>query len=98
MGALDGLLEPGRTLAPVGNGLLSALEPAPRSADYERWPGLYDRLIPNRLYSRLAWGTDPDDYVAFACDAVADAEGPMLDVAAGTAVFTAAAYVVAQPN
>ncbi len=87
---LDGLVAPDRELVPADHGLLSALAPAaPGAASYDRWPGLYDRMIPNRVYSRLAWGTDPDDYVAFAREAVADAGGPMLDLAGGTAVFTA---------
>ena len=96
MNVLDGRLEPGRTLVPVGDGLLSALEPTAAATGYDRWPRLYDWLIPNRLYSRLAWGTDPGDYIAFAREAVADAEGPLLDVAAGTAVFTAPAYRAAR--
>lgn len=96
MSALHSLVAPGRELVSMGDGLLSALEPAAPSASFDRWPGLYDRMIPNRVYSHLAWGTDPGEYVAFAREAAADAEGPMLDVAGGTAVFTAAAYRAAQ--
>ena len=48
--------------------------------------------IPNRLYSRLVWSTHPREYVDFARQAVADSDGPMLDTAGGTAVFTADPY------
>ena len=94
-GLLHGLVAPGRQLLPAGDGLLSALPPATRTTRYDRRAGLYDRLVPNRAYSRLAWGTDPHDYLAFADEAVGDSDGPLLDVAGGTAVFTDAAYLAA---
>lgn len=75
------------------------MAPAPpddaRRTRYDRGAGLYDRLVPNRIYSRLVWATDPGDYVAFAHEAAADSDGPLLDVAGGTAVFSAAAYLAA---
>jgi ubiquinone/menaquinone biosynthesis C-methylase UbiE len=74
----------------------SALPAAVGPASYERSPALYDRLIPSRLYNRLAWSTVPADYVAFAREAVADADGPLLDAAGGSAVFTADVYRSAQ--
>ncbi|MGI8624470.1 MAG: M20/M25/M40 family metallo-hydrolase [Solirubrobacteraceae bacterium] len=40
----------------------SAVPRPARSAGYDRWPGLYDRMIPNRVYNRLAWSTDPEEY------------------------------------
>ena len=57
-------------------------------SSYDRAAALYDRLVPNSLYSRLAWKTDPDDYVAFADEALADADGPFLDAAGGSGVAT----------
>ena len=60
--------------------------------DYDRHARLYDRLIANRVYNRLAWGVDPARYAAFTAEAVASGSGPMLDVGCGTAVFSAAAY------
>ena len=69
---------------------------SPTELSYDRFARFYDRLIPNRLYSRVLWGNDPVEYRAFARAAVADAEGPMLDAAAGTAVFTAEAYRAAR--
>jgi ubiquinone/menaquinone biosynthesis C-methylase UbiE len=60
--------------------------------DYDRHARLYDRLIGNRLYNRLIWGVDVRHYAAFAAEAVASGDGPMLDAGCGTAVFTAGAY------
>ena len=42
---------------------------APESA-YDRGAATYDAMVSSRLYNRLAWGTDPADYVAFAREAV----------------------------
>lgn len=61
-------------------------------AAYDGRAAAYDRLVTSRLYNRIAWHTDPDDYAAFARRAVDSATGPLLDVAAGTAAATADAY------
>lgn len=61
-------------------------------AAYDGRAAIYDRLVGSRAYNRIAWGTSPRDYEAFVQRAVASAPGPLLDVAAGTAVATAAAY------
>lgn len=65
---------------------------APESV-YDRGAATYDAMVSSRLYNRLAWGTDPADYAAFAREAVESGAGPLLDVAAGTAIATAAAYL-----
>jgi ubiquinone/menaquinone biosynthesis C-methylase UbiE len=59
---------------------------------YDRHARLYDRLIANRVYNRIMWGTRPADYAAFATEAAAAGDGPLLDAGCGTAVFTAAVY------
>lgn len=59
---------------------------------YDRHARTYDRLIGNRFYNRLVWRASPASYTAFAAEAVADSDGPMLDVGCGTAVFTAGCY------
>lgn len=61
-------------------------------AAYDGRAAGYDALIGARWYNVLAWGTDPADYTAFAREAVGSAEGPLLEIAAGTAVATAALY------
>lgn len=89
---VESLLAPGRTLRPARAGVLSALPAGDAGARYDRRAATYDRLIANRVYSRLAWGTSPSQYAAFAAEAVAADSGRLLDVGCGTATFTAAAY------
>jgi ubiquinone/menaquinone biosynthesis C-methylase UbiE len=62
---------------------------------YDRHARLYDRLIANRVYNRVMWGTRPAAYAAFAAEAVAAGDGPLLDAGCGTAVFTAEVYAKA---
>ncbi len=58
-------------------------------APYDRRAAVYDRLVRSRAYNRLAWSTSPEDYSRFAAAAVASAEGPLLEAAAGSAAATA---------
>lgn len=73
-------------------GVLIEASAADAGARYDGRAAAYDRLIASALYNRLAWGTSPGDYERFAQRAVDSAAGPLLDVAAGTATATAAAY------
>ncbi|MDQ3630749.1 MAG: class I SAM-dependent methyltransferase [Actinomycetota bacterium] len=43
----------------------------------------------SRSYNRVAWSAAPGDYREFAAAAIASAEGPLLEVAAGSAAATA---------
>ena len=90
--ALDSMLAPGRTLRPAGANLLSSLPATDQGAPYDRHAALYDRLIGSRIYNRLAWGTRPTEYRAFAAEALAAGEGAFLDGGCGTLVFTADGY------
>lgn len=90
--ALDLLLAQGRTLRPARPGMLSALPATDQSAPYDRRAVVYDRVIANRIYNRLAWNAAPADYVAFAEEAITASDGAFLDAGCGTATFTAAAY------
>lgn len=65
-------------------------------APYDRRAGVYDRLVRSRLYNRLAWSTSPDDYTRFASAAIASGEGPLLEVAAGSAAATAELHAHSQ--
>ncbi len=92
---LPASLAEGCTVRELPGGIVSAMAPADEGAPYDRKAAAYDRLIPSRIYSRLLWATDPDDYRHFAREAAAaavEADGPLLDVAGGTAVFTAEPY------
>jgi SAM-dependent methyltransferase len=62
------------------------------AAPYDRHAKVYDRLIGAPLYNRLIWRARVRDYAAFAAEAVADGDGPLLDAGCGTAVFSAEAY------
>ena len=64
-------------------------ETNPPEAAYDRRAAAYDHLIRSRLYNRLAWNTSPDQYTDFARQAIASADGPLLEVAVGSAAATA---------
>ncbi|MCT2397948.1 class I SAM-dependent methyltransferase [Novosphingobium mangrovi (ex Huang et al. 2023)] len=53
---------------------------------------MYDWLIGNRVYNRLAWGTSPEAYTAFAGEAARSGSGTLLDAGCGTLVSTAAVH------
>lgn len=92
---VERLTLPGRELYDLGDGVLSALPRCEAGSLYDHGAPVYDRLIGGRIYNRLLWQTTPRFYRAFAEAAVASADGPLLDVGAGTAVFTAASYLAA---
>lgn len=56
---------------------------------YDRRAAVYDCLVRSRTYNRLAWSTTPEAYARFAAEAIASADGPLLEVAAGSAAATA---------
>ncbi|MEJ7706253.1 MAG: class I SAM-dependent methyltransferase [Nocardioidaceae bacterium] len=72
--------------------VLSDLRLEDSGTAYDGRVALYDRLVGNGLYNRFVWGTSPGSYAAFAAAAVADSDGPLLDVGCGSALFTAGAY------
>lgn len=85
-------LQPGRRLVDVGAGVLSSVEPNAHGSRYDRQARTFDLLVGNRFYNRLVWRTSTASYAKFAAAAVAGADGPLLDVGCGTAVFTADSY------
>jgi ubiquinone/menaquinone biosynthesis C-methylase UbiE len=87
-----GLMRTDRDLHEVGGGVLSAFGDGERASAYDRHARAYDRLIGNRLYNRVVWNASTASYASFAAAAVADGDGPLLDVGCGTALFTAASY------
>ena len=89
---VEPLLAPDRRLRPARAPVVSALPAGDEGARYDRRAATYDRLIANRVYNRLAWGTSPSQYAAFAAEAIAADSGWLLDAGCGTATFTAAAY------
>ena len=89
---LDELLARDRSLRPAGAAVLSALPADDPGTPYDRRAAVYDRLVGSGAYNRLLWGTSPAAYAAFAASAVRAGEGPLLDAACGSAVFTAEVY------
>lgn len=85
-------LVPGREVRAVGSQAASVLHLDDVTSPYDRRARAYDRVVGSRPYNRLLWGTQPDDYRAFAAEGVASAAGPLLEVPCGTAAFTEAAY------
>jgi SAM-dependent methyltransferase len=65
-------------------------------APYDRRAAVYDCLVRSRTYNRIAWSTAPGDYAEFAAAAIASADGPLLEVAAGSAAATAELHASSQ--
>jgi SAM-dependent methyltransferase len=82
----------GRPLRRLDERLFSVL-PEDAGARYDGRAAAYDRMIGSRLYNRVAWGTSPAHYRAFARRAVESAPGGwFLDAGCGTLLLTADAY------
>lgn len=60
---------------------------------YARRAKAYDAMLGSPLYNKLCWGTDPEQYAGFAARAIASGDGPLLEVAVGTARATALLHV-----
>lgn len=63
---------------------------------YERRANAYDVMLGSSVYNSLFWGTNPEDYSAFAARAIGSGPGPMLEVAVGTARATALLHVASR--
>ncbi|MDQ3929179.1 MAG: class I SAM-dependent methyltransferase [Chloroflexota bacterium] len=60
---------------------------------YDKQAGLYDALVGNPLYLRVAWENRREDYTRFAQEALRSArEGWFLDAGCGSLLFTAGMY------
>ncbi|WP_067738585.1 class I SAM-dependent methyltransferase [Novosphingobium naphthalenivorans] len=89
---LDGLLTAGGPLRLIEEGIWSVMPADTVSQPYDGRARLYDRLIGSRIYNRLAWGTSPASYTAFARKAAQSGTGALLDAGCGTLVSTAAVH------
>lgn len=65
-------------------------------APYDRRAAVYDRLVRSRAYNRIAWSSSPQDYADFAAAAFASTDGPLLEIAAGSAAATAQLHARSQ--
>jgi ubiquinone/menaquinone biosynthesis C-methylase UbiE len=92
--ALEAVLAPGTRLRELEPDLFSVLEPEDEVAHYDDKATAYDRLAASRIYSRLAWGIVPERFTRYIEDALASrSTGWVADVAAGSCVASAEAYV-----
>lgn len=76
----------------AGNDIWSVLPADTPAPAYDGRAKLYDRLIGNRLYNRIAWGTSPAAYADFARRAAQSGDGAFLDAGCGSLVSTAAVH------
>ncbi|MGH0028637.1 MAG: class I SAM-dependent methyltransferase [Myxococcota bacterium] len=89
---LSALLRDDVELHRVDEGLWTAFGAGGRAERYDDIAARYDRVIGSRFYQRIAWGNDPANDVRFAEEAVASADGALLDVGCGSLLFTAEAH------
>ncbi len=94
---LQEVIEPGRDVRPVEEGIYSVLPPeAGQHGEhrYDRMAAFYDNVIGSPLYTRLVLGHLPRHHTIFARDAVTRARGrTCLDAGCGSFLFTARAYL-----
>ena len=91
--ALKEVLVAGHPIRELEPSLFSALDPDDEGAPYDTRAAAYDRLVATRWYNRVAWGVPPATHTDFITRALtSEAEGWVLDVAAGSCVASASAY------
>lgn len=61
-------------------------------ASYDRKAKMYEKLVSNKLYNKIIWGTSPGDYKEFAENAINSSTGKLLDVGCGGLIQTAEFY------
>lgn len=86
---LRDLLVQTQNLREVEDGIWSVLPPGAIAPAYDGRVRLYDRLIGNRIYNRVAWGSSPKAYATFAAAAAESGTDFLLDAGCGTLVSTA---------
>lgn len=89
---IDALLRPEVPLREVGPALYSVLAPAEVGAPYDGHAAAYDRMVSSPTYMRIAWGLSRAENANFIASAFGAGDGPILDVAAGSCVDSAASY------
>lgn len=62
------------------------------TAAYDRKAKTYEKLVSNRLYNKIIWGTSPDDYKSFADQAINSSNGTVLDAGCGGLIQTSHIY------
>lgn len=62
-------------------------------AAYDKKAKMYEKLVSNRTYNKIIWGTSPDDYKRFANKAIASSRGILLDAGCGGLIQTSDIYL-----
>ena len=94
---LKEVLAENRSVRLVADGIYSVLPDVEGKHDYDRKAGLYDLVVSTRLYNAIMWGSSPQEYRAFARQALASSpHGTVLDAACGSLLFTAPVYLECQ--
>jgi ubiquinone/menaquinone biosynthesis C-methylase UbiE len=89
----DSLLLPDPSPTQVRPGIHSVLLSEDEKASYDSRAEGYDQIVGSWWYNRLMWGVSTKRYRKFVQRALDADDGPLLDVGAGSAVFSAGAYV-----
>jgi SAM-dependent methyltransferase len=92
---LEASLKPDSSLRRIARDIWSAVE-TPPSLIYDRHAALYDKLIGNRRYNRIAWGSSPQSYARFARQATMTGTGPLLDGGCGSLVSTVEIHIASR--
>ncbi len=61
-------------------------------ASYDTKARVYEFLVSTNLYNKIAWGTLPADYIAFAKLAIEKSSGSVIDIGCGGLTHTAKLY------
>lgn len=94
MNILEEVVAADRDVRLVEPGIYTVLPAASPESPYDRKAAGYDMVVGSSLYNRVMWGTAPNDYSAFAREALdAHPGGRFLDAGCGSMLFTARAYL-----
>lgn len=72
--------------------------PHVKGAPYDLKARYYEKLVGTKLFNRFFWGTTPDDYKAFAKDAIVGSGKEILDIGCGGLAQTAQLYLSTDNN
>ena len=91
---LRGVIEEGRAIRELGDGIYSVLADEPHAHLYDRRAAVYDLVVGTRIYNRLLWGSSPRVYAEFARRAFSSQQsGMILDAPCGSMLFSLPAYL-----
>ena len=91
---LNEVIEDDRTVRVVEEHIYSLLPDTQQTFPYDKKAAIYDFVVGSSLYNRLMWGDSPDNYRAFARQAInSHPNGWLMEAGCGSMLFTAEAYL-----